>query len=630
MNSTITKVYKVLKDCYKFIDYRCAYFKEDDKWVSIISTFRFTNKEYDEINEFHDKLRELSYNTDWFKIEFNILKSEGWKKKWEEIKKDADFLKEGFDLDTIELYRNLEFNWHSPITQVDREYNTIQFNVVSYEYKEHHKRIEYLKEKKELRSMGITSIYPIIKQTLQIQFDENSQIFSFFLFPIYFKIKNVSYSNSYLTGDMEYHKIFYNSNLIIKHFLRGTEKGIIKNYLIEDIINQNQNYYKSQFEIFIDEDLHQIEENFSQFILNLYFSPLNLELTDFSHYASKAETVYEDVIPTNKGTFPETKYEYDFALSFAGENRDIAEKMANELPLYGAKVFYDKFKEADLIGKKLSTYFQDTYGSKSRYVIVLISKEYQIKDWTNFELKIAREEAKIRSSEFILPVKLDDTPILGIHDDIGYVDYRENGLKGTVNLLIEKLKLNLDKEKSKMILNDTQSINLFKETAMNLLHEVNQTDINISTILPKYLNFLFKTNNKEEAKWVQAEISGNIQKLAEENHDLFNYRIVHGYMSPYKFNFMFNDLEILISNPKNLLSPFEAVISYSLSSIEEIRNDPSKIGVVTLSKTKIESYLKEKKLSFENLYFYFKGSEALSLIRRIRQKISSFLVKFLN
>ena len=177
---------------------------------------------------------------------------------------------------------------------------------------------------------------------------------------------------------------------------------------------------------------------------------------------------------------------------------------------------------------------------------------------------------------------------------------------------------------------DKKSINLLKETAMNLLHEVNQTDINISTILPKYLNFLFKTNNKEEAKWVQAEISGDIQKLAEENQDLFKYRSVHGYTSPYKFNFMFNDLEILISNPRNLLLPIEAALPFSLSSIEEIRNNPRKTGVVTLSKNTIESYIKEKKLLVENLYFYFKGSEVISLIRRIKQKISSFLVKFLN
>jgi len=297
MGSTINKVYEVLKECYTFIDYRCAYFREDDKFISIVSTFRFTNKEYEEIKEYHDKLRRLSHNTDWFKVEYEILKLEEWKTKWEEIKKDANFQKEDFDLDSLELYRNMEHNSHSPITKFDREYNTIQFNVSSYEYKEHHKRLEYLKEKQELRSIGITSIYPIIRQTLQMQFDRNSQIFSFFLFPIYFKIKNVSYTGNNLLGEIEYHKIFHKSNLIIKYYLRGNEQGIIENYLIENKIDHNQNYYISQFKIFIDKDLHQIEENFPQFVLILYFSPLNLELTDFNQYAYKPELAHEEKIP---------------------------------------------------------------------------------------------------------------------------------------------------------------------------------------------------------------------------------------------------------------------------------------------------------------------------------------------
>lgn len=40
--NSITKVFEVLKECYTFIDYRCAYFKENDQWISIVSTFRFT------------------------------------------------------------------------------------------------------------------------------------------------------------------------------------------------------------------------------------------------------------------------------------------------------------------------------------------------------------------------------------------------------------------------------------------------------------------------------------------------------------------------------------------------------------------------------------------------------------
>ena len=135
------------------------------------------------------------------------------------------------------------------------------------------------------------------------------------------------------------------------------------------------------------------------------------------------------------------EYEYDYAISYASENRNIAEKIASALKLKNIRVFYDKFEEAKLLGKKLSTFFQETYASKSQYVIVLISKDYQIKDWTNLELKIARDQAKLRDSEFILPIKLDDTDILGIHNDVGYIDYRERGLKDTIKILIDKLKL---------------------------------------------------------------------------------------------------------------------------------------------------------------------------------------------
>ncbi len=130
----------------------------------------------------------------------------------------------------------------------------------------------------------------------------------------------------------------------------------------------------------------------------------------------------------------------DFAISFAGEDRSIARRIANALKNAGVKIFYDEFFESDLVGKKLSTYFQEKYGPQIRYLIVLISKYYGLKDWTNLELKIAREEAKVREDEFIIPIRLDDAIILGIHDDIGFIDYNKKGLDGTVKILLEKLK----------------------------------------------------------------------------------------------------------------------------------------------------------------------------------------------
>ena len=440
MSTNITKVYEVLKECYKFVDFRCAYFKEDDRWISIVSTFRFTNKEYDVIKDFHDKLRKLSHNTDWFKVECEILKPEDWKTKWELIKNNADFLKEDFDLDSLELYKNLEHNSHSPITQVDKEYNTIQFNVSSDEYKEHHKRLEYLKEKKELRSIGITSIYPIIRQILQIQFDRNSLIFSVFLFPIYFKIKNVSYHDNKLSGDIEYHLVFYKSNLIIKHYLRGNEEGIIETFLIEDEIKPNQEYCKTQFEILIEENLHQIEENISEFVINLYFSPFNTELTDFRHYASKVEIAQDDEILGKIEIF-EPIYEFEFALSFAGENREIVEQVAKILDNRGIKVFYDEFYKAKLLGTDLAVKFKEIYGEKSKYVVVFISEHYEKKLWSNYEFEIARKTIQSRGVDYILPIRLDDTILYGLKETIAYINLNKEGVEKTVDILCEKLAL---------------------------------------------------------------------------------------------------------------------------------------------------------------------------------------------
>lgn len=135
---------------------------------------------------------------------------------------------------------------------------------------------------------------------------------------------------------------------------------------------------------------------------------------------------------------PET-FEYDVAISFAGEDREIAENVAERLHQKNVEVFYDRFYKHRLWGKKLTTYFQDVYGPESRFVVVLISKHYPIKDWTDFEFSIMRKEAKKRETEFILPIKLDDTKILGIHEDVGYLDYKKEGIDGIVKCILSKL-----------------------------------------------------------------------------------------------------------------------------------------------------------------------------------------------
>jgi len=133
-------------------------------------------------------------------------------------------------------------------------------------------------------------------------------------------------------------------------------------------------------------------------------------------------------------------YEYDVALSFAGEDREVVEEIAIELKRNGISVFYDDFQKADLWGKKLSYHFKEMYGTNTRFVIVFISEHYALKDWTDFEFSIAQKEATTRKREFILPIRIDNTTIVGLHNDVGYLDLKKENVESIVETISTKLK----------------------------------------------------------------------------------------------------------------------------------------------------------------------------------------------
>lgn len=115
-------------------------------------------------------------------------------------------------------------------------------------------------------------------------------------------------------------------------------------------------------------------------------------------------------------------YLYDVALSFAGEDRVLAKQIAETLRANGVRVFYDEFYRAELWGKELYEYIQEIYGKRSKYVIIFVSEAYLNKEWTNHERKSALNAAFRRKEDLILPIRLDDTELPGLHQSIGYLD----------------------------------------------------------------------------------------------------------------------------------------------------------------------------------------------------------------
>src|SRR4051794_11019932 len=101
-------------------------------------------------------------------------------------------------------------------------------------------------------------------------------------------------------------------------------------------------------------------------------------------------------------------FEYDVALSFAGEDRGHAERLASMLRDNDIRVFYDAFYQTSLWGKDLYKHLQSVYQEKAKYCVVFVSKNYLEKSWTKHELQQAQARAFDLDREYILPLRLDD------------------------------------------------------------------------------------------------------------------------------------------------------------------------------------------------------------------------------
>jgi len=135
----------------------------------------------------------------------------------------------------------------------------------------------------------------------------------------------------------------------------------------------------------------------------------------------------------------EATHEFDFAISFARPDREVAALLAQELAERGYVVFYDRAFQSRLIGRRLHRDFKWVFGKGTRFFIPLVSAAYAERPWPQLEWSIAREEAERRPEEFILPLRRDDTILLGLPDDVAYLDLREYTVKEVAQILADKL-----------------------------------------------------------------------------------------------------------------------------------------------------------------------------------------------
>lgn len=115
------------------------------------------------------------------------------------------------------------------------------------------------------------------------------------------------------------------------------------------------------------------------------------------------------------------EYDFDFAISFAGENRDLAKMTADLLGVLDCTVFYDEYFEANYLGKAWSAQFNEIFGKKARFVICLLDHNHNEKIWPTFERECFTPRV---ADAAVIPVYLDDTSFAGIPKDIVGIDFK--------------------------------------------------------------------------------------------------------------------------------------------------------------------------------------------------------------
>ncbi|WP_158102729.1 toll/interleukin-1 receptor domain-containing protein [Lentzea kentuckyensis] len=133
-----------------------------------------------------------------------------------------------------------------------------------------------------------------------------------------------------------------------------------------------------------------------------------------------------------------TEYEFDVALSCAEKDRELVLPVLRCLKDLDVEVFYDKEREGEWWGLDLVEYFSEAYSRRARYVLVFTSKHY-VDKWARLQRRVTLERALEQHTEYMLPIRIDDTPVPGLPSTIGYLDLRVHEPDVIADAVVQKL-----------------------------------------------------------------------------------------------------------------------------------------------------------------------------------------------
>lgn len=119
-------------------------------------------------------------------------------------------------------------------------------------------------------------------------------------------------------------------------------------------------------------------------------------------------------------------YEWDVAISFAGENRELARTIAENLEILDLSVFFDESYEANMLGKALSATFEKIFVKDSRTIICLLDVHHKNKIWPTFERQCF--QPRVGEGE-VIPIFLDATNFPEVASEIFGIRFQWDSTK---------------------------------------------------------------------------------------------------------------------------------------------------------------------------------------------------------
>ncbi|HEX2934455.1 MAG TPA: TIR domain-containing protein [Bacteroidales bacterium] len=213
---------------------------------------------------------------------------------------------------------------------------------------------------------------------------------------------------------------YLNINQLIIDFpqLKGSISQVLTKGYLKEMISNNDEFKEV---LFLEEKSSLLVAQDPQFIYYLKFLPWST----FSKEAGYLTMNFDSI--------------YDFALSFAGSNRNIAEKIFAELQNNEFEVFYDFNEQYRIIAEDIEDYLRPIYRSEASLIIVIIGPDYPKRVWTQFESQQFKHRFQSGS---VIPIVLSNVELsaFDITNKIGYLKIDlTSDLQTQINSLVEIL-----------------------------------------------------------------------------------------------------------------------------------------------------------------------------------------------